>query len=145
MHYSKLIDTCIYVILDTVQGYQAPDTGQNVTKEHGWPTSPQTREAEQSMLTHNGKEIVIEFTKLPETVNGITGDIEDSGYYLVLINSAKTPQRQRRAIGHELAHIFLDHFNQSERPLQEIEHEANINAWEYYRLYKNGTLEITSR
>ena len=97
------------------------------------------------MLTHNGKEIVIEFTKLPETVNGITGDIEDSGYYLVLINSAKTPQRQRRAIGHELAHIFLDHFNQSERPLQEIEHEANINAWEYYRLYKNGTLEITSR
>ena len=97
------------------------------------------------MLTHNDKEIVIEFTKLPETVNGITGDIEDSGYYLVLINSAKTPQRQRRAIGHELAHIFLDHFAQGERPLQEIEREANKRAWEFYRAYKNERLETVSR
>lgn len=91
-------------------------------------------------MTHKGKSIEIEYATLPERIGGITGDIDEAGYYLVLINSTRAPLHQRKALGHELAHIFLDHFSQ-DRPIQELEREADRNAWKYYRLYKAGALD----
>lgn len=93
-------------------------------------------------MTHKGKSIEIEYTALPKTIGGITGDIDEDGYYLILINNTRIPLHQRKALGHELSHVYLDHFSQ-DRPIQEIEAEAERNAWKYYRLYKAGALDNT--
>lgn len=71
--------------------------------------------------------------------------LEKESSYIVLINESRPGIVQRHAIGHELAHIFLDHFN-SNRPLKDIEREANRAAWKYYTVYKEHQFtQCTSR
>ena len=99
------------------------------------------------MLTHNGKEVVIEYTPFPESIRGkVKGFLSASvkfDCWLICIDSELSPQAQRHCLGHELAHLFLDHLD-SKKPIPEIEAEANRRAWEFYRAYKNGKLETAS-
>ena len=89
-------------------------------------------------MKHNGKSIEITFTAFPE--GPIHGCITDLGErYLILIDSNSYRLQQYHALGHELAHLFLGHFDSS-RPVMDLEHEANERAWEFYRAYRNGTL-----
>ena len=75
----------------------------------------------------------------------------DKKEYIVFIDSSRHPQTQRHTLGHELAHIYLGHFDRGgnvwksaagARYLQDetMEREANANAWKYYRLFLNGNL-----
>lgn len=82
-------------------------------------------------MTHNGKRINIFYEDLPASVRGISSEQEN--YYIVLINKNMPIRDQHQAIGHELAHIFLNHFN---GVVLNRELEANKNAWRYYREYK---------
>lgn len=92
-------------------------------------------------MKHNGKEIVIRYLAFPEivqgTARGITQERADS--YLILIDSTRCRLLQYRALGHELAHVFLNHFD-SNKSIMEVEAEAWARSWEFYRAYRNGTL-----
>lgn len=95
-------------------------------------------------MTHNGKEVKIEYFDFPEGCETIRGFLSGScnfDYWWIAINSRMHPQAQRHALGHELAHLFLDHLEQNDRPVMEQEAEANKWAWHYYREYKAGRLE----
>lgn len=89
-------------------------------------------------MTHNGREIVVEYIPFPKGVQGyVKGAVtERTTDYLILIDSTRHPQAQRHTLGHELAHIFLNHFNQPGRPVKDQEREAKRDAWHYYRQYK---------
>ena len=84
-------------------------------------------------MTHNGKSIRIVYLPLPGQVHGVTAESDKD--YLVAINEQSAAITQRHTIGHELAHIFLDHFDNS-KPIQDVEREANREAWHFYRIYK---------
>ncbi len=88
-------------------------------------------------MQYKGKKIRIVFLAFPEAVYGTT--LESNDEYLVGINQGMAAITKRYTIGHELAHIYNDHFS-SKRPIREIEREANKEAWTYYRLYKGGKL-----
>ena len=92
-------------------------------------------------MKHNGKDIVIRFAAFPEIVQGTARGIttERAESYMILIDNTRCRLQQCRSLGHELAHIYSDHF-QSKLPIEAIEHEANIKAWDYYRAYKSGQL-----
>lgn len=92
-------------------------------------------------MKHNGKQIDIAFIEFPVAVHAYTGGVcsEMNDRYLILIDKGRCRLDQYRSLGHELAHIFLDHFDSS-RPLAELEHEANKQAWLFYRAYKDGLL-----
>ena len=87
------------------------------------------------LLIHNGKQIRIAFLSLPGKVHGVTMEADDC--YIVAVNERDASITQRHALGHELAHIFLDHIS-SGKPIREAEKEANREAWSYYRIYKNS-------
>ena len=88
----------------------------------------------------NGRKIYIHHThELTGTEVRGAAAMDDVGYY-VLINANNAPLIQRRALGHELAHIYKNHHFQPERPIDEIEREADRFAWEYYRAYRDGKL-----
>jgi len=94
-------------------------------------------------MTHNGKEVRIEYFDFPEGCETIRGFLSGScnfDYWWIAINSRMHPLTQRHSVGHELAHLFLDHLDQ-QRPIMELEAEANKWAWHYYREYKAGRLE----
>lgn len=102
-------------------------------------------------MKHNGKEIQIAFLALPYGVRGATMESKDD--YLVAINQSLAGITTRHTIGHELAHIFLNHFDDScIRPsdseeqietklntaaAREKEKQANKAAWHYYRKYRD--------
>lgn len=92
-------------------------------------------------MKHNGKQIDIAFIEFPamaqDYIGGVSSEMNER--YLVLIDKGRCRLHQCRSIGHELAHIYLNHFNSS-RPLAELEHEANRQAWLFYRAYKDGLL-----
>ncbi len=90
----------------------------------------------------NGRRIYIHHTAeiSSKAVRGATG--MDAKSYHVLINTNNAPIVQRHALGHELAHIYRNHHFQPERPLDEIEREADRFAWEYYRAYRDGKLPV---
>lgn len=60
--------------------------------------------------------------------------------YIIAIDSTRHPLTQRHTLGHELAHIYLDHLEQPGRNVREQEREANRAAWYFYRQYKAGNL-----
>ena len=70
------------------------------------------------------------------TVGGMVHLDDDTGTYTVYINSNVCDLRRRRAFGHEMAHIILDHLNQLDRGIMEQEAEANSRAWDMYRKYR---------
>ena len=102
-------------------------------------------------MKHNGKEIQIAFLALPVQVRGQALEYADE--YLVGINEGLAGITKRHTIGHELAHIFLNHFDDScIRPsdseeqietklnttaAREKEKQANKAAWHYYRKYRD--------
>ena len=93
---------------------------------------------ETGRLTHKGRKIAIAWMPFP--VNSVAGAMtEIRNYYLVAINTTVAPIRQRHALGHELAHVFLDHLDRH-IPVMECEAEANKYAWDYYRAYRDGKL-----
>lgn len=104
------------------------------------------------MMGNNGPVRII-YTVFPEEMQGeIKGfTAADKKEYIVFIDSSRHPQTQRHTLGHELAHIYLGHFDRGgnvwksaagARYLQDetMEREANANAWKYYRLFLNGNL-----
>lgn len=88
-------------------------------------------------MKHSGKDIRIAYLPLHVKVYGITAEADDC--FIVGINEAAAGITKRHAIGHELAHIFLNHFG-SNKPLRELEREANREAWNYYRAYRDNRL-----
>ena len=98
-------------------------------------------------MIHKGRKVAITWLPFPD-VNGIGGAlIEDKEYYLIAINSALAQIRQRHALGHELAHLFLDHLDRRDIPIMLLEKQANRYAWTFYNAYKRGDLskEIPAR
>ena len=93
-------------------------------------------------MKHNGKEIRIKYLVFPIEVQGavagFTREFENS--YLVGIDSTRAAIVQRHTLGHELAHIFLDHIDQHDRSVMEQEAEADREAWNYYRAYRDNRL-----
>lgn len=67
---------------------------------------------------------------------------DGTAYHVIVINKDEHPLQQRYTIGHELAHIGLDHWQLPEAENKEEydrrEHEANRHAWEYYRRFRSG-------
>ena len=88
-------------------------------------------------MKHNGKEIRIAYLALPDGVRG--GAVEDEDYYLVVINQSLAAITKRHTIGHELCHVFRDHHS-GDRSIREVEEEANREAWNYYRAYRDHRL-----
>lgn len=110
-------------------------------------------------MEHNGKRVHIVYEACPESLSDVRGvTLEDQTEYFVLINTSKHPLIQRHALGHELAHIYLDHFDKvqawDDMPRDDsgqrlsiarnldIEREANRHAWEFYRAYRDGALPV---
>lgn len=89
-------------------------------------------------MQHKGRIIKLQYMTLPSGIHGAVREMEHS--YVILINSDSPGIVQRFAIGHEFAHIFLDHFESSKGVL-ELEKEANKRAWEFYRFYRDNQKE----
>ena len=89
-------------------------------------------------MTRNGKKIIIYRTQFPEeireNVRGMAAEAADR--YYVVIDQELTAEAKRKVLGHELAHIFLGHFDNNRSNDQAAEAEADQEAEKYYRLYK---------
>lgn len=79
--------------------------------------------------------IAVRYEPLPPKIYGVSVLIWEQKKYFIVIDAKQPLLNQRHTFGHELAHICLGHHD-SNKPAQEIEKEANLHAWEYYRKYK---------
>lgn len=88
--------------------------------------------------------VKIKYEQFPDQIRGKIRGLSiarnDGKDFLVIIDSSRAKISQRRTLGHELAHIFRGHFN-SEISLSFAEKDADLHAWEYYRLFRDGLLE----
>lgn len=86
----------------------------------------------------DGLPVEITRTPFPEIAQGVIwgATVATGTKYIVTLDSTRSRKLQREALGHELAHVWLRHF---ERPKgadpEEIENEANRNAARFYRRY----------
>jgi hypothetical protein len=112
------------------------------------------------------KKILIRFEQLPEGLRGSAiQDPEDPSFYIVVCDSTRHIQSQRFTFGHELAHIFCNHFNTEDTLLiypggsnnvsadgthvngklynseSTSEKEADAKAWYYYRRFRKYFLQ----
>lgn len=62
---------------------------------------------------------------LPDGIHGINRKT-DTGY-IIAVNARMPIEQQAKTLRHEIAHITLGHFEQTARPLDDIEAEAA--AW----------------
>lgn len=95
-------------------------------------------------MTHNGKPVEIRYQEFPQELQGAISGIVTAKFpqkYIILIDSTRPPLVQRHTIGHELAHLYLNHLDDHDRPVMDQEREANARAWEFYRRYRAGDLE----
>lgn len=84
----------------------------------------------------DGKPVTFRLLPFPPEAQGIGGGtVATAAGYLIAINSNRPRRDQRRALGHELSHIWKRHFDRPEEPIEQIEREANRNAARYYRRY----------
>ena len=67
------------------------------------------------------------YIDLPDSIEGIVS--KDESGYIVLINSKHPTDRQRFTLEHELAHIYLGHF-ENKQSIEDIESEADRIATE---------------
>ena len=92
-------------------------------------------------LRHNGKPIIIKYLAFPEELHGhMRGAVSaDKDKYYILIDTYPSEEEQRQTLGHELAHIFLDH---TDRKMKVAAAEAEAHLWadEYRRRYEAGEL-----
>lgn len=73
----------------------------------------------------------IRFKPFPPEVHGLIGGVtggKPGGMLTVLIDSTLPEDEQKKTLKHELAHIFLNHFDQDERDIEDIEAEADATA-----------------
>lgn len=87
----------------------------------------------------NGKPVTFQLVPFPEIAQGVifaaTADLGRE--YRVSIDSTRPRRDQRRSLGHELAHVFLGHFDRPKgTDPEELENEANRNAARYYAAYR---------
>lgn len=94
-------------------------------------------------MQHNGKEVKIKYVPFPLDIQGkIFGALKEcSDYWLIVIDSTRCKLHQRKTLGHELAHLFLDHLDQFDRDIRDIEWEAQKMSWTFYKAYISGLLE----
>ena len=85
----------------------------------------------------DGKPITIRLLPFPAESQDIGGGtVATAAGYLIAINSNRPRRDQRRALGHELGHVFLRHFERPEgEPVEQIEREARRNAARFYAAY----------
>ena len=91
----------------------------------------------------DGKPISIMFVDFPPQIQGkVRGlTVAKKDGYTIMIDSTRISLLQRRTLGHELAHIFLCHFDSSMKaPVGILEREANHYTWKYYHLFFDGDL-----
>lgn len=102
----------------------------------------------------NGRPVKIVYEVFPQQIQGKIKGVTFAGTdeYIIMIDSSRHPQAQRHTLGHELAHIYLGHFDRSGVAWElmpdggsfshdeTLEREANAHAWEYYRLFLNRKL-----
>ena len=91
-------------------------------------------------MEHNGKPIEVRYQEFPQELRGVVKGLATAKFeskYIILIDSTQHAQTQRYTLGHELAHICLNHF-ESKKPIADLEREASERAWEYYRLYSSS-------
>jgi hypothetical protein len=84
----------------------------------------------------------IVYTEFPvkECSGLVTETEEGSRDYIIAINSTVSRIRQHHALGHELAHIFHDDLFRN-ADIRQIEDEAEMCAWAFYRLYRDGKIQ----
>lgn len=89
-------------------------------------------------MTWNGKKIIVSYILFPEEMreNVRSMAAEAAEKYYVVIDQELTEEAKRKAISHELAHIFLGHFDNNRCNDPAAEAEADQEAAKYYRLYK---------
>lgn len=95
------------------------------------------------LLTHNKKRIVI--TPLPIGICILKGiSILQDDCYIIGIDQSLPEDEYKRVLGHELAHVFLNHLDNlkpGDRSTADQELEADQRAMEYYKLY-NDAIQI---
>lgn len=98
--------------------------------------------ADAEVFTAKDRKVAIIYRRLPEDVRwdkwGFT--IHEGDLYTVIINADISLPTQHKVLGHELAHIFCNHFERKDLDRDSKEEEANQKAWEYYKAYKAGKL-----
>ena len=72
--------------------------------------------------------ITIRTAKLPAKANGATAETVKHKEYLILLNSDKSPEEQKKALIHEVLHIWHDDFRRTD--LNQIEGERSREAEE---------------
>ena len=99
------------------------------------------KDLNKSRVLRCGKPVKIVYKAFPQQlqgkVRGLTSARPDC--YLVIIDNSRPAEDQRQTLGHELAHIYLNHIDSS-RPTKELEREANERAGEFYSLLREGLL-----
>jgi len=94
-------------------------------------------------LIHNQKRIAI--TPLPNSIRVLKGiSILQDDCYIIGIDYSLPEDEYKHILGHELAHIFLNHLDDmkpGERTTVDQEREADQKAPEYYKLY-NDAIQI---
>ena len=76
------------------------------------------------------KQIKVIYAAFPkETQGNVFGfTFENKSSFVVMIDSTQSTERQKKTLKHEVAHIILGHFEQEDRPIQDIETEASEKA-----------------
>lgn len=77
-------------------------------------------------------EIYIRLIDLPVGVNGVT--VKGDGCFNVYVSERLSAAQRLEALKHELAHIKLHHFEQTERKVSALEEEANAYALDHIRI-----------
>jgi len=67
--------------------------------------------------------ITIHTAELPAKANGATMETLEQRDFLILLNSTKSPEEQKRALIHEVLHIWHDDFRRTD--LDQIESERD--------------------
>ena len=88
-------------------------------------------------MTHNGRQIKIH--AFPDGINHLTGiSFIQGDSYIIGIDKKLSQDQHKHILGHELAHIFLNHLDNlkpGERTTAKQEQEADERATEFYNLF----------
>ena len=97
---------------------------------------------DEKTLRHRGMDVYIDislFSDFSERIDKIGGfAVKRHDCYVIAINTSRPLIVQRFVLGHELAHVFLDHLEAPRQiSVKDMEREANKAAWDYYRAYRD--------